>query len=482
MRRPWGEGRLAAAALLVVVLGGCALESPNLRPAPALPPAFATPDAAGTAAAGASPTDWWALFGDPELSALLAQAERESPDLQAAVARLAAAGDALAAARAARWPSLSLFAAPIDPAASQAVRNLDGQAEIPLYEIGLRAQYEIDLWGRVRNGVLAAAATRDAGDEDLAAARIALRSAVAIAYFDIRQTDALLQIEDGREPLERQRLALLELRRQAGRASADTLAEARLAIDEAAARRSALARARASAVDALAVLIGVVPETFSLPPLPLAALALPPLPPAGLPSTLLERRPDLRAAEARLAAAEAQAAVARAERMPQIGLTAELGVASGPLRRLVGGARGFGGAGPVIDVPLFDGGRRSAQAAAAEHLADAEAAAYRKAVLTALAEVERALRAQTDAADQAALAESTLVELESQRQRAQQLLDAGRITRFETLALEQRRFEAQAARLRALRARQDSVIALYQALGGGWTATSTASGSAQANR
>ncbi len=466
-----------------LLLAGCAVQ-PEAGPQPKMPPAWREPVGESTTTA-IDAQSWWAGFGDPELTELLARAERDSPDLQMAVARLRAAGDAVTVARAQRLPTLTFLAGPLDvnPAVTQAVRSISPTARQPFYELGLQVHYELDLWGRLENGVKADDAARAASAYDLAAARIALRSAVATAWFELRQTDAAIALETQRVPLANERLRLLDLRIAAGRADQNARTEAQLAADAAAGGLIALQRSRRSLCDALAVLIGTPPQGFDLPPTPLALDGpQPPVPPAGLPATLLERRPDLRAADARLSEAEARTAAARAQRLPQVGLTALLGLASGPLRNVLGDPRGFFGAGPNIDAPIFDGGALDAQASAAGHLAEVEVASYRKTALAALAEVERALRDQQSAIEDASRAESAVQQLDAQRQRLQLQLDAGRITRFELIDLESRQLDAEAADLRAQRARQDAAVALYQALGGGWSASDVQPEASQANR
>jgi outer membrane protein, multidrug efflux system len=451
---------------LGLLLAGCLDNPPYQRPPLPLPQQWQQAQPAGAATADT----WWADFGDPELQRLQQQAVAGSPDLQMAVDRMLVARDEVTVARSHLYPTLSINGLPPDPINTAFAVNQGRQLDVDqnLYELSIDADYEIDFWGRVHNTIVAANAGYQASLFDAGAAYIALRCDVARAYFELRELDEESVLAQQRLDIAAERLRLARLRQAAGRSAAAPVLEAQQAQREGQAQVETLQAARRDTANALAVLVGVAPESFELPAQPLRASITVPVPPEGLPSTLLERRPDIRAAEARLQAAHADIAVARAALFPQIGLTAKFGYVAEGLHDLKTQGTTVLGAGPTISFSVFDAGRLDANLDASRRQRDIALAGYRKSILTSLADVEKALseyRLATAAVER--YNQSWREQLE-QVQRLLQGLDAGRQSRLELITAQDHALELQASMVRAYRQRLDSLLALFQALGGGW--------------
>lgn len=456
-----------AAACAGGLLAGCLDHPAYQRPQEAVPQSWSS-----AAVAGTQPADgWWDQFGDPRLRQLQEQALNGSPDLRVAVDRLLLARDELKAARSHLYPSLSINGLPPDPIYTQALSINNGRRidlDTSFYALSVDASYELDFWGRVSNSVKSAKADYQASVFDAGSATIGLRSEVARTYFDVRELDEELALQAQRGALAQERLRLAKLRQQAGRSGAAPVMEAELAARDAQAQGDALQASRREMVNALAVLLGVVPESLVIDSAPLRGTVTAPVPPEGLPSDLLQRRPDIRAAEAHLMSAHAQIEVARAELFPQIALIAKYGTVAESVRGLVIEGNSILGAGPVFSYSLFDGGKLAAQSDASKRRYDLLVAEYRKSIYAGLADVEKSLiayqLANSDAARWSAARESQNIQL----QRLQQSLAAGRLSRFELIAAQEQALNLELAALRNYRAQLDSLVALYQALGGGW--------------
>lgn len=376
------------------LLGGCSLAPDYQRPAMTAPAAFKESAPWQAAAATPAPSGkWWEAFGDPALNALEARIEAGNFDLAAASARYEQAQALVRQARADLYPQ-------IDAAASGERDRLS--ANRPLGKgiastqtdkvIGGSLAYELDLFGRVRNTIAAGRANAHAAAFDVEGVRLGLQSQLAATYFDLRGLDArILLLRQTVESFQRA-FDLTDTRHSGGIASGIDVSRAQAQLSSARAELSSVEIDRAKDEHAIAVLVGEAPATFSI------AVADPQTrPPAiqpGLPSTLLERRPDIAAAERRVAAANAQIGVARAAFFPNVTLGAQGGFES------IGGnwlnaASSFWALGPLqAALTVFDGGRRSAQVRQARAQFDEAAANYRQTVLTAFREVEDDLATQ----------------------------------------------------------------------------------------
>ena len=381
--------RLPALFIVFLTLGGCSL-APDYAP-PATPVAGAYREAGpwvvATPQDAAPRGDWWRRFEDPQLDDLEARLDRASPTLAAALARYDAARAQNAQANAALFPSIT-GTAQINENRLSATRPLGtASARYTDRSAGLSASYEADLWGRVRATASASKAEAQASKADLASVRLSLQARLADSYFALRADDA--QIALLRQTVEAYRRAweLTDARHSGGISSgldinrAETqLANARALLDQAWIQRSL-------AEHAIAALLGVPAPDFSLAPAADTTLRMPPIP-TGTPSQLLQRRPDIAAAERRMAAANARIGVARAGFFPLLTLGAGGGFES-TTASLARAPNGFWALGPAAAaLPLFDAGANLARLRGA-HANFAEASAdYRATVLAGFADVE----------------------------------------------------------------------------------------------
>ena len=392
--------RNTALAAVLAMLAGCATQPPYQRPAMPLPARFkqATPEAA---AAGiwqmaqpqdaALPQEWWRLFGDPELDRLQQQAANDStgnPGIAQAVARLRAAQAAVAGSRAGLLPTLGASSAATRArgAGAGASGSGSGAGTGNSYSLGLNASWELDLWGRLSGAVDASQAEAQASSADLAAARLSLQALLAQGYFALRAAEAQGQLLQETLSAYEQSWQLTRNRERAGVASPADVAQAEAQYKSTQAQLLEAGSSRAQLEHALAALLGLAPGAFDLRATGL--LPAPPPVPAELPSQLLQRRPDIAAAERRVAAANAQVGVAQAAYFPALTLSGAAGYRGARLSDLVSAPHLFWSLGPALAATLFDGGARGAAVESARAALDLASAGYRQSVLTALQEVE----------------------------------------------------------------------------------------------
>jgi multidrug efflux system outer membrane protein len=396
-RRRRRAGWVAAAALAA---GACSVAPPYRVPALPVPAAYK--EAAGWQPAGsaATPTgDWWLAFGDPVLSDLETRIERGNYTLAEAVARYDQARGTLRQTRGALLPEVDLGAAASRTRVSADRPLTSGSASTyTVGQVGPSLAYEIDLFGRVRNSVRAAASAAQASAADVAAIRLGLQAQLATTYFDMRGLDARIVLLRQTVDAYTRANDLTNTRHGGGIASGIDVSRSQAQLSSARAELSAVATARENDEHAIAVLIGEAPAGFAIAVVD--RQTQPPVIPAGLPSTLLERRPDIAAAERRVAAANARIGVARAALFPSITLGASGGfqAASGSL---LSAAAGYWALGPLnVAQAIFDGGRRRGGVDVARGQFEEAAADYRQTVLTAFREVEDDLGAQRNLAAQ----------------------------------------------------------------------------------
>jgi multidrug efflux system outer membrane protein len=460
----------AAITAVAMLLIGCTLEPAYQRPAVALPLQWDNAGTDGVAMPAAE--DWWRGFHDPQLLELLQRAVRNNPDLAIAIDRVMQTQDMVTVAHAAKLPAVGFTGLPTDPVSTQLRTNSSGRVDVDsnIFELAFNASYELDFWGRVRSLEDAAHADYRASLSDAGTVQIGLLCSVARGYFELRALDERLQLEQRRLDIAQQRLQLTQLRQRAGRTGSAPVAEAQLALSASESRIAALRRERKLDESALALLTGERPEDLKLRDMPLrGTVSLQPVP-AGLPASLLSRRPDLLAAEARLQTAHAQINIAHAALMPQVALTAKAGFVTGATRNLAETGSTVFGIGPDISLPIFDGGRLKAELDASRWRDDATMLDYRKTILAALAEVEHAMldyRAAVEAGQRNAR-DSAIQQ--RQMQQIQLEIESGRSPLFDSLAAEERQLDRDEAALLAFQQQLSSLVALYQALGGGWDA------------
>lgn len=395
--------RLALSLAVLALLGACANQQAYERPAMDIPPAYKEGSAAAQglwqpAQPGgdqAVPTAWWSLYGDATLDTLQQQAAAGNQNIAQSVARLRAAQAAVASSSASLLPSLGASASSAR-SRSGSTLQADGSSNARIstsHSLGLNASWELDLWGRISGTVDAARASAQASADDLAAMRLSVQATVAQTYFALRAAEAQARLL--RETLDAydRSWALTRNRQAAGVASLADVAQAEAQYKNTQVQLLESETSRTQLEHALAALVGQAPAAFSLPAT--AELPAPPPVPAQLPSQLLERRPDIAAAERRVAAANAQIGVARAAFFPALTLSGSAGYRGSELSNLLSAPNLFWSLGPALAVSLFDGGARNAAVESARASNDQAAASYRQTVLTALQEVEDNLTAAT---------------------------------------------------------------------------------------
>lgn len=460
------RNRLALLPLLLP-LGACSLAPAYAPPKVAAPVAYKeTPDG-WTQAAPADAADrgqWWAMFDDPVLDDLEARMDKASPDLAAAVARLDAALAAARESRADLFPTVSAGADVIHARSSGRRPGATTANEYTDVTVGGSLAYEVDLWGRVRNAVRASKAKAQASESDLANVRLSLQAALAGAYFRLRGLDAQAALLRQTVDAYGRALDLTTTRHDGGIASGLDVNRAQTVLSAARAQISDVARQRAIAEHAIAALVGEVASSFSLAPVDGLAAA-PAISPQS-PSTLLQRRPDVAAAERRMFAANAQIGVARAAFFPAVSLGASGGweATSGALFSTPASFWALGPLSAALD--LFDGGRRVARVKISRAQYDETAANYRSTVLGAFRETEDALaaakhlQAQSQDSDDAAAAAQRTLDLALTR------YHDGASDYLEVVVAQTSALDAQRSAIATRAARLQAAIDVVRALGG----------------
>jgi NodT family efflux transporter outer membrane factor (OMF) lipoprotein len=409
---------------------------------------------------------WWTLYDNAELDELEGRLLAGNPTLAAAVANYAQAKALSDQARAGLFPTLGLNASAerthnsVNAPVANAGRYYDD------YIVGGSVSYELDLWGQIRNEVRAGEANAAASAADLENARLSLIAQLVEDYVQLRSLDQQSAILEDTVQAYSRALSLTEQRHDAGIAPGLDLAQAQTQLDSARSQASQILVQRALMEHAIAALIGVSASTFSLKPA-IVHIDLPQVP-TGLPSTLLERRPDVAAAERRMIAANAEIGVARAAYFPSLTLNAQGGFQSTSVSNLLSAPSSFWALGPNALLSIFDGGLRRAQVAQARALFDASAANYRSTAVSAFQQVEDSLAGLNHYHD-AALEETAAVESAQRTLNLSMALYKQGATDYLTVVTSQTALLQ--AQLQALNLETLQLLAsvdLVRALGGGW--------------
>ena len=446
---------------IALLITGCAVGPVYERPA--------APEVANFKEAGdwikTAPVDalergpWWQLFNDPVLNDLAARVEVSNQNVATAVAAYAQARALVAEQRAGIFPSVTL--------SGGANRGENGGAIRSSYSASLGAAWEPDVWGRLRSVVNGAAATAQASAADLAAARLAAQGELAVNYLSLRQQDAQKALLATTLAGYARALEITQNRYTAGIVAKTDVLQAQTQLANAKADEAGLQRTRAQLEHAIAVLTGQAPGNFSLP---VAADYKPTVPdvPVGVPSTLLLRRPDIAAAERRVANANAQIGIAQAAYYPSFALSASAGTVASRVTDLFSAPALLWSLGLSGAQVLFNGGARDARLDGARANYEQTVARYRQVVLGAFQNVEdqlsaaRVLQAQQALRVQASGAADQVEQQVLNRYRSG-LIGFGEVITAQTTALNARR-----ALVQATADRQTTAVALIQALGGGW--------------
>lgn len=454
-----------APLIAALVLAGCATALPPADTAlPVTPAAFSEGNGLWTTAAPAEAQargQWWKAFGDAQLDALVERAEAGSTSIQAAAARLAQARAVLGATESTRSLQVGVGAG-----ATREAQSGLGVAPNTVLNAGAQLSYELDLFGRLAKASDAAALDVRSREALLQSTRLLVQAQLAQSYFALRTLDAERTLVRGTVDAYRDTLRLTERRYQAGDVAELDLVRVRSEVAATEAQALALERERAQLEHAIALLVGEPASGFRIAAADWAAT--PPQVPAGVPSTVLARRPDVSAAQSSLLAAQARVGVVQAAWFPQLALTASGGFASSELSELFRSSARAWGVGALLSLPLLDGGRREAGVANARAELDAALAGYREQVLVAFKDVEdelaslRLLAEQSAAQGQAVDAAARATTLSETRYRN------GLVSQLELLDARRSELRNRREALQVRSAQYQATVRLIRALGGGW--------------
>lgn len=475
---------LLGASWAVFSLAGCALGPDYQRPDVTVPthfqeaetmPGWKVAQPQDTMPKGA----WWVVYGDAQLNQLLEQMESANQTVQAAEARYRQARALTQSARAALFPSLgasSSYSRSGRGSNTASAGSTVGRSGInESYNLGLDAGWEVDLWGKLRRSAESSRENAQASAADLGAARLSAQAELVQAYFQLRVVDAQQQLFDATVAAYQRSLQLTRNRHAAGVAARAEVVQAEAQLTTMQAQAIDNGEQRAQLVHAVALLLGRAPAELALPPMPLTsdagqAVARLPQIPAALPSSLLERRPDVAAAEHRVAAANASIGVAKAAWFPSLNLSAAGGFQSSSVVNWLTVPSRVWSLGPSLALSLFDGGARQAQSDAAIAAYDAAVADYRQTVLTSFREVEDNLASLRILSQEAAIQrEAVRLARESVTLTTNQYR-AGTTDYLSVVTVQASALSSERTALSLLGRQLVASVGLIKALGGGWQA------------
>jgi len=476
-----------------LVLCSCAVGPNYHRPAVPTPTAFKRAKTDETATP-VIPSQWWALFNDPELTALAEKTVAANYDIKAAVARVEQSRAALKISRADYYPDIALAPSfrrgrsPVTTFTSNGTSTSQtgstggsgtttapGSGEVPIggggkttntFSVPFTLSYELDLWGRVRREVESAKYTELASERDLEFVRQTAVSDVAQAYFNIRLYDTQIEIYKNSLDLFRKQLDLTQTKLKAGLALQTDVLQAQTQVNSAMAQVIEVQRSRAKQEHAIAILLGEPPETYSIPVHSLSTAV--PKVPAGLPATLLNQRPDVAEAEAKLASANAEIGFAKASFFPTFSLTGSAGWESSQHQDLISWGNRVWSIAPTVNLPLFEGGRlvgtyEQRKAAYRELLAD-----YQSSVINAYKDVEDQLSDLHLLAEKSETLDATVASAKEYSRLTELQYRQGITAYLQVIDANQTLLTNQLAAAQAVNQRLVASVLLIKALGGGW--------------
>jgi NodT family efflux transporter outer membrane factor (OMF) lipoprotein len=445
----------------LTVLTGCASHTPIVEP----PPKVDLP-AGWTATGGANKQewpdkDWWQQFGSPELSHLVDEGQSSNLELAGAFARVKQAEAEARIAGVSLLPTASFYT---DANRNVPIRSGSGSTSA---DSGFQVSYEVDFWGKNKASVASAEASLDANRFDRQTVALTVTSGIVSTYLQVLSLHDRLAVARENVANAEHVLKLVEAQKNAGSASPLDLARQRSAVAQQKAAIPDLMQQEREAQSALAILLGKTPQTFSIGPKGLDTISLPEVSP-GLPSELLSRRPDIRRAEANLAAADANVAVARANLFPSINLTGALGTQSSALLSLLNAPSLVANVSTSLMAPIFDGGRLKRERDLAIAQKQELVQVYRATVIAALSEVDTAL-GQIHSLDEQWRLKTTELEQASQAYKLAEIRYKAGAEDFMTVLDTQRSLSDVQNDLGLLKLqRLQATVSLYKALGGGW--------------
>ena len=468
--------------LAALLLASCAVGPNYKRPSASVPAEFK--EAAGWKIS--EPRDdaprgpWWTIFGDPLLNDLAAQVQASNQNIRAFEAAYRQATAAVQQSRSALFPTLNASgsatrsergAGTVSTVTSNGTVVTNTARPVTSYSASGSASWDIDVWGRIRRQLEGSNASAQASAADLANATLSAQAQLATAYFEIRVQDELRRLLDQTAEGFAESYKIAQNKYNQGVVSKADLAQAETQLRNTQAQAVSARSQRDQLEHAIAVLIGKAPADFSLEPADFNVLA--PDIPVGVPSTLLERRPDVAAAERRVKSANAQIGVAIAAYFPDLTLTGNFGYSSSSLDGLFNASNRFWSFGPQAAMNLLDFGAKGAQVTRARAAYDQVVASYRQTVLIALQQVEDQLTAVSALAEQAAIQSQAVNAARDAQRIARNQYRAG-TTDFTAVATTQASaLSSEQSALTIRRNQLTAAVSLIQALGGGWTGQMT---------
>ena len=472
---------LLSAFCYLIFAGACTVGPKYTRPAVTTPPAYKelAPSAGGPQAEWktSQPQDqilrgkWWEIFGDAQLNELEDRVEVSNQNLKIAEALFRQARDLIGINRAGLFPTVSAGPSTI---AEQTSKNAPQPAPNAGQTVGdlvlpFDLSYEVDAWGRIHRAVEAARESAQASAADLETARLSLHAELASDYFALRGLDAQKQLLDSTVVAYQKALELTQNRYVGGLAAKAEVAQAETQLETTQAQDIDVGVARAQYEHALAALVGQPASTFSIPPSPLSLA--PPKIPVGVPSDLLERRPDIAAAERRTAAANAQIGLAKTAYYPTLTLSAGGGLEGSKIQNWLAWPSHFFALGPTLLETLYDAGLRHAVTDQAWAAYDANVASYRQSVLTAFQEVEDNLAALRILERESAKQQQAVESAERSLALSTNRYKGGLVTYFEVITAQSIALSNEITAVNILTRRMNASVLLIKALGGGWNAS-----------
>jgi NodT family efflux transporter outer membrane factor (OMF) lipoprotein len=469
--------RAAVTSLLAAtLLASCTVGPKYTKPAVPTAPAYSEqPPSSFQEANGwkaAQPSDatargkWWELFGDPQLNALEEQIDPANQTLKVAEANFRQARAAIKLNRSSLYPTITADPQITATRTSANRRTGFGGVTAGDFILPLDLSYEVDLWGRIRRTIASAREQFQASAADLENVRLSLHAELGTDYFESRSLDAQKRLLDDTVVAYQKAFQLTRNRFEGGVAAKAEVAQAQTQLNATEAQDMDIAVARANYQHAIAVLTGKVPEGFKLPIMPLKQN--PPAIPIGVPSQLLERRPDIAAAERRMSAANEQIGIARSAFFPQLLISASGGLEGSSLINWFTWPSRFWAVGPQMLETVFDAGRRRAQVEIAQSAYEADIATYRQTTLTAFQEVENNLSTLRILEQELAKQREATASAENSLELSLNRYKGGLVTYLEVITAQTIALTNERTEVDLLRRRMDASVLLVKALGGGW--------------
>jgi len=461
----------------LVLASGCAVGPNYHRPTAPTPQVFKEPPPEGWKQAqpnaGVPRGKWWEIYNDPQLNALEEQVNISNQNVLMAAAQYREARDTVKIARSSLFPTVTASSSLTRQHSSSNLTAAAPSASLgvtdTLYDLAADLSYQVDLWGSIRRNLTASYANAQASAADLENARLSFQAELAEFYFELHGFDGDIDLLQRTVKAYEDYLKLTQDRFELGVASGADVAQAKTQLDTTRAQLIDLGVQRAQTEHAIAILIGKPPAELTIPPMVLKTL--PPPVPTGVPSALLERRPDIASLERQVAAANEQIGIAKAAFFPSLLLSATGGFESVSSSQWLTWPSRFWSVGPQMAETLFEGGKRHAQLDLERAAYDATVASYRQTVLTAFQQVEDNLAALRILEQEAAAEQAAVADAEESLSISTDQYKAGIATYLQVITAQTFALQNERSAVDILTRRMTASVLLIEALGGGWDAS-----------